>query len=117
MTERDENIIAGIIVSSLLDYASKERLIEAMRADAEASRLSSAASPREEPNLKALAAHLGWGNNMSPEAVFGFVCERERLIRVAQDSLETQKSNASTAEAAIRERIALLKEASVPPLA
>lgn len=52
MTERDENIIAGIIVSSLLDYASKERLIEAMRADAEASRLSSAVSPREEPTME-----------------------------------------------------------------
>ena len=40
MTERDENIIAGIIVGSRLPFMDKERLIGVMRHDAEAARIS-----------------------------------------------------------------------------
>ena len=58
--------------------------------------------------LESLAAHLGWGC-MSAKDAFLCVCERERLLRLAQIVLQTEKSNAATAEAALMDRIAAIK--------
>jgi hypothetical protein len=63
--------------------------------------------------LQNLALYLGWGS-MSDDAIFSFACGRERLLRLAQDELETSKSPAPTAEAALRERITALKSGSLP---
>lgn len=79
----------------------------------------SAAAP-EAPTLRSLAVYLGWGPGMTPQEVFDFVVERERLLRVTQNLLETHKSHAATAEGAIRERIqalALLPGARETPIA
>lgn len=65
-------------------------------------------TPQVEPNtytLRALAAHLGWGGKMSDAGIWAFIVNREQLLRTAQQLLETQHSNAPTAEAALRDRI------------
>ncbi len=46
---------------------------------------------------------------MPPLDIFNFICERERLLRIVQDELETHLSDASTAEGALRDRITKLK--------
>ncbi len=75
------------------------------------------APPREAQqacSLRSLAEYLGWGHK-SDEDTWQFVVEREQLLRVAQDLLETHKSNAATAELAIRERIAALHASEAGP--
>lgn len=70
--------------------------------------------PQWQATLKQLAQHLGWGSQMSDDDIFAFVVERERLLRGAMSLLETHRSNASTAEEAIKDRVAALS-AAVPP--
>lgn len=64
------------------------------------------------PTLCDLAQHLGLGN-MSAQKAYDFLFERERLLRVVQDRLETHKSDAESAEGALVERIELLKALAV----
>lgn len=54
--------------------------------------------------MQVLAAQFGW-TNMSDAEIYEFICERERLLRIVQAELETHKSNARTAEDALRERL------------
>ena len=64
-------------------------------------------SAPDAPTLQALAHSFGW-TDMSDAEVFDFMRERERLLRLAQDKLQTQKSYAKTAEEALLERITAL---------
>lgn len=73
-----------------------------------------ASPPPTSPSLIDLATALGWGDRMTPQAILEFAIERELLLRLAQEQLETHRSNAGTAAAAIRERIETLR-ASTPP--
>lgn len=72
--------------------------------------------PEWEWTLEQLAKHLGWGV-LPAEDVFKFAVERERLLRGVMAELETHRSNAPTAELAIRERINALRAegGAVPP--
>ncbi len=70
---------------------------------------------RHEPapayTLQLLAAHLGWGERMTDEAIWRFIVKRELLLRDTMALLETHKSDAATAELAIKDRIETLKAA------
>jgi hypothetical protein len=59
--------------------------------------------------LNSLAQYLGWGNQMSDEAIWNFAIKREHTLRMAQNALETHLSDAATAEEALLDRINLLK--------
>ncbi len=61
-----------------------------------------------QPSLQSLARYLGWGEGMTDEGIFAFAVGREKLLRVAQGLLETHKSDGTTAEEAIRDRVSTL---------
>lgn len=58
--------------------------------------------------LKSLSNYFGWGLREERD-IWQSACQREGLLRLCQSLLRTDKSNASTAELAIRERIAHLE--------
>lgn len=74
------------------DYEAQAQEIAALRAQ----------------SVQALARHYGCGDHISFEDAWRWLASRVELLRVAQDLLETHKSDARTAEEAIRERVAVL---------
>lgn len=54
--------------------------------------------------LQSLSNYFGWGVREDRD-IWQFACQREGLLRLCQSLLRTDKSTASTAELAIRERI------------
>lgn len=100
----------------------KEKAEDAQyRAECEAERdaqagASSSLQPRlrdGDLSVRDVARYLGCGE-LSASKAWDFIVEREQLLRVAQQELETHKSDAATAELAIRDRIRVLKALAAP---